>query len=234
VSEPAVSIAFFDPDHGLNGIARAGATLLFEGSESSVLPQGPEIERRDGGWHAELAGAFSLELTPVVAGADLDDVIAHVCDVTGTVGTTSVHCLGTVGETYRPPVWDDLDALRSLSALFDSEHAFLSVAWRPRGVPGHGQEDIAAWLLRAGKPSSVVDARISTVYDGEGRQRSAGLELWVPDEDFPRRLAGSVIAGASLQLEGVDVHAAIFRWRMEEREGTGAYELWVRRDPEAA
>ena len=42
------------------------------------------------------------------------------------------------------------------------------------------------------------------------------------------------MAGSSLQLEGVDVHSAIFRWRMESREAAGAYELWVRRDPEAA
>jgi len=81
---------------------------------------------------------------------------------------------------------------------------------------------------------TTEDARISTVYDGEGRQRSAGLELWIANEDFPRRLSGTVLAGSSLQLERVDVHAAIFRWRMEDREGAGAYELWVRRDQEAA
>jgi hypothetical protein len=234
VSEPAVSIAFFDPDHGLHGSARAGATLLFDGSESRLLPHGPQVERRNRGWRAELEGAFSLELQPLVEGADLNGVTAHLCDVTGTVGATKVRCLGTVGETHVPPVWDELAALRSLSAVFDHEHAFLCVARRPSGAPGHGQEDVAAWLLHAGRPLNVEDARISTVYDGEGRQRSAGLELWIAGEDFPRRCAGTVVAGSSLQLEGVDVHAAVFRWRMEDREGTGAYELWVRRDPEAA
>ena len=49
----------------------------------------------------------------------------------------------------------------------------------------------------------VEDARISTVYDGGGRQRSAGLELWVPGEDYPRRGSGQVIAGSSLDLEGL-------------------------------
>ena len=231
---PAVSIAFFDLERGLHGTARNGATLLFEDAQSTVLPEGPRVERSGAGWRAELDGAFSLELQPVAAEAALGGVTAHVCEVTGTVGTAKVRCLGTVGETHTPPEWDVLDALRSISAVFDREHAFLAVALRPRGAPGHGQEEVAAWLLHDGKPKSVEDARISTVYDGDGRQRSAGLELWLADEDFPRRASGSVLAGSSLQLEGVDVHAAIFRWRMDSREAAGAYELWVRREPEAA
>ena len=79
----------------------------------------------------------------------------------------------------------------------------------------------------------VEDARISTVYDAEGRQRSAGLELWLPGEEFPRRASGTVVAGSSLELEGLNVHAAVFRWRMEEREGLGAYELMMRDQPPA-
>ena len=234
MSEPAVSIAFFDPEHGLHGSARAGATVLFEGAHSSVLPEGPEVERRDGGWRAELDGTFSLELEPVAAPVELSGVTAHVCEVEGTVGEAKVRCLGTVGETATPPAWGELDAVRSLSALFDRDHAFLAVARRPRDAPGHGQEEVAAILLHGGKLLHVEDARISTVYDGEARQRSAGLELWLPDEDLPRRLSGTVVAGSSLQLERIDVHAAVFRWRMEDREGIGAYELAVRRDPEAA
>lgn len=234
MSEPAVSFAFFDPDHGLHGTARAGAAVLFEGSRSSVLPRGPDVERKGRGWHARLEGSFSLHFEPLAPRAVLDGVTAHLCEVTGTVGATKVRCLGTVGETETPPAWDELDALRSVSAVFDGEHAFLAVARRPRGAPGHGQEEVAAWLLHDGKPLTTEDARISTVYDGEGRQRSAGLELWIANEDFPRRLSGTVLAGSSLQLERVDVHAAIFRWRMEDREGAGAYELWVRRDQEAA
>jgi len=180
------------------------------------------------------AAGFVLEFQPIVGGAALDGVTAHLCNVTGTVGATDVRCLGTVGETQTAPAWDELDALRSVSAVFDEGHAFLAMAQRPRGAPGHGQEEVSTWLLHEGTPLTVEDARISTVYDGEGRQRSAGLELWIIGEDFPRRLSGTVVAGSSLQLERVDVHAAIFRWRMEDREGAGAYELWVRREQEAA
>lgn len=234
MSEPAVSIAFFDMERGLHGTARAGATVLFDAARSNVLPEGPQLERRNGLWRAELRDVFSLELEPVAPPAPLGGVTAHVCEVRGTVGGAKVKCLGTVGETHSPPAWDELDAVRSLSAVFDRAHAFLALATRPRGAPGHGQEDVAAWLLHGGEPLSVEDARISTVYDGDGRQRSAGLELWLADEDFPRRGSGTVVAGSSLQLEGIDVHAAVFHWRMEDREGAGAYELAVRRDPQAA
>ncbi len=234
MSEPALSLQFFDPEHGLHGSARAGMTLLFEGSSSEALPEGPRVERAGDRWRAELDGAFELELEPVAPAAELDGVTAHVCAVTGTVGTRKVRCLGTVAETRIAPTWDDLDALRSISALFDGGHAFLAIARRPRGAAGHAQEQIAAWLLDGGESVALNDVRISTVYDGEGRQRSAGLELWMPGEDFPLRGSGSVVAGSSLQLEAVDVHAAIFRWRIGDREGAGAYELMTRSDPEAA
>ena len=80
----------------------------------------------------------------------------------------------------------------------------------------------------------VEDARISTVYDGDGRQRTAGLELWLPGEDFPRRAFGRLAAGASLALEGLDVHEAVMDWRMDTHTGAGFYELTVREPAPAA
>ena len=159
---------------------------------------------------------------------------ASVCRVTGDVGGTAIECLGTAGETAAPPSWEELDAVRSVSALFDEGHALLALARRPRGALGHSDELIVAWLIQDGEALGVEDARISTVYDAEGRQRSAGLELWLPGEEFPRRASGTVAAGSSLELQGLNVHAAVFRWRMEEREGLGAYELMVRHVPPAA
>ena len=234
MSPPAVSIAFFDPEHGLHGSTRTGATLLFDGSSSNVLPEGPSVEREGDGWKAELEDAFSLTLDPLSPPLRLPGVTAHVCRVTGRVGTQEVACFGTVGETHAPPAWEELDVLRTVSAVFDSEYAFLALGRRPMGAPGHDEEQVVGWLLAGGEPLAVEDFRISTVYDGEGRQRSAGLELWLPGEEVPRRGSGTVVAGSSLSLEGLDVHAAVFRWRMGDREGAGAYELWVRPDPAAA
>ena len=143
-------------------------------------------------------------------------------------------CLGTAGETTVPPAWSELDALRTVSAVFDAEHALLAVARRPRGALGHGQEVVTAHLLAAGEVVAVEKARLSTVYDGEGRQQNARFELWLPGEDFPRRAAGTVKAGLSLALESVRVNAAIFEWEMEGRTGYGAYEVTVRDEPAEA
>lgn len=235
MTAPAVSIAFFDPVRNLHGTARSGATVLFEGRSPTALPEGPDLTQgRRGKVKARLEDRFSLELEPISEEAELGGVAARVCRVKGEVGGQAVECLGTVSETREPPAWEELDALRSLSVLLDEEHAVLALARRPRGALGHGEERVVAFLLEAGELLAVEDARISTVYDGEGRQRSAGLELWLPGEDFPRRGSGSAVAGSSLELEGLTVHAAIFRWRVEGREGTGAYELMVREESPAA
>lgn len=234
MSETALSINVFDPASGRNVSARSGATLVFEGSGSRVLAQGPRVERAGDGWRAELDGELALELEPIAPAADLDGLTAHVCAVTGEVDGARVRCLGTVAETRDAPAWDELDAIRSISALFDRDHAFLALSRRPRGAVGHDGERTAAWLLHGGDPVPVEDARISTVYDGDGRQRSAGLELWIPGEELPLRGSGTVVAGSSLALEAVDVHAAVFRWRLEDREGAGSYELMTRSDREAA
>jgi len=235
VTVPALSIAFFDPARNLHGTARSGTTVLFDGQTPTAVPEGPEIERaRRGRLKARLDGRFELEIEPVSAEVDLGGVVARTCRVSGAVGGVSVDCLGTVSETKVAPEWEELDALRSLSALLDDEHAVLALARRPRGARGHGDETVHAYLIEGEEPVAVEDARISTVYDGEGRQRSAGLELWLPGEDFPRRGAGTVAAGSSLELEGLTVHAAIFRWRVEGRDGIGAYELMVRSEPTEA
>ena len=230
----AVSLAFFDSAHGRYGLTRSGATLLFEGSSANVLEGGPEVERQDGGWRASLDGKLELAFEALAGPAELGGVKATLCRVTGSVEGTRIDCLGTAGETASPPAWDELDAVRSVSALFDEGHALLALSRRPRGALGHGDELTVAWLVQEGEVLGVEDARISTVYDAEGRQRSAGLELWLPGEDFPRRVSGTVAGGASLELDGLNVHAAVFRWRMEEREGLGAYELMLRSEPPAA
>jgi len=235
VSEPALSVAFFDPTRRVHGLARTGATLLFEDTRSMVLGEPARIGPSESGWSAAVEGRFAMELEPVSEPTELAGTRVRVCRATGTVGGTPVEGLGTVSETLRPPSWEDLDALRAVSILADSGHALLAVARRPRGVGGHGEELVSAALFSKGRLMSVDEARLSTVYDGEGRQRSAGLELWLPDEDFPRRASGAVAAGSSLELEGLQVHAAVFRWRLEGREAYGQYELAVRAPaPEAA
>ena len=234
MSDPAPAISFFDPSHEIYGTTREAATVLFHGRRPEAFVERPRVERSHGRVRAELEDRFALELEPVSAEADLGGLVARLCRVTGEVAGTPIDCLGTLAETKVAPAWNELDAMRSISVLGDAENAVLALARRPRGALGHGQELITAWLLQAGEPRAVEEARVSTVYDGDGRQRNAGLELWLPGEDFPRRVSGSAIAGSSLELEGLGVHVAVFRWRMEGRDATGGYELAVRREPDAA
>jgi hypothetical protein len=234
VSAPALALSFFDAAHDIHGTSRSGATILFEGRKPLALPQGPSIERSGEGWRAELPDQLSVELEPVTPEADLGDVRARVVRVRGEAAGRRVDALGTLSETKVPPRWEDLDAVRSISALVDERHALLAVAQRPRGAVGHGDEVVTARLVEDDAVLEVETARISTVYDRGGRQRSAGLELWVPGEDYARRGSGQVIAGSSLDLEGLQVHVAVFRWRLDGREGIGAYELMQRTEPPAA
>jgi hypothetical protein len=230
----AHALSFFDPDRKLYGTVRSGATILFDGREPAAYAEEARIERDDSGWSAQLADRLSLRLAPVSPELDLGLIATSLCHVTGEVAGRAVDCLGTAAVTHEAPRWEELDAIRSLSALVDEGNALFAVARRPRGAAGHGEELVQAPLLKDGTPLEIEEARISTVYDGDGRQRSAGLELWTTGEELSRRGSGQVIAGSSLDLEAVRVHAAVFRWRLEGREGIGAYELMVRNEPPVA
>jgi hypothetical protein len=234
VSAPALALSFFDSAHDIHGTARQGISVLFEGRRPTALPEGPQVEATDGGWRAELPDKLSLEFEKVSPPADLGGVRAHLARVRGEAAGRRVDGLGIVSETEVPPDWEELDAIRSISALVDEQHALVALARRPRGAVGHGDEEVVARLVEDDALLEVETARISTVYDGDGRQRSAGLELWVPGEDFPRRGSGQVIAGSSLDLDPLQVHVAVFRWRLDGREGIGAYELMLRMEPPAA
>ena len=230
----AYALSFFDPDRELYGTVRSGATILFEGRKPAMHAEEALIDAEGDGWRAELDGRLALRLKAVSPELELGLLAARVCRVSGDVRGRSIQCLGTLAVTRQPPRWEELDAVRSVSALVDESNALLAVARRPRGAAGHGDELVRAALLTDGELVQIEEARISTVYDGEGRQRSAGLELWPVGEEFSRRGSGQVIAGSSLELEAVRVHAAVFRWRLEGREGIGAYELTVRKEPPAA
>jgi hypothetical protein len=234
VSAEAFALSFFDPDRDLYGTARSGATLLFQGRQPAAHAEGPKVAEQGDGWRAELHDRLALDLEPASPEVVLDGVTARICRVRGEVDGRKVDCLGTFSVTTIAPRWEELQAVRSISALVDEGTGLLALARRPRDAPGHGAEEVRAGLFVDGELHEVEEARISTVYDGGGRQRSAGLELWLPGEEYPRRGSGLVIAGSTFDLDAIQVHAAVFRWRLDGREGIGAYELMVRVVPPVA
>jgi hypothetical protein len=226
MSEPALALSFVEPGRGLFGTARADFALLFEDGKARSFDEAVSIEPKRKGWLAQLPGGLELKFTRLGSPVELGGMRAHYCSVGDG--------LGVVAEIHDPPRWQDLDATRYLSALFDPKNAVVAFARRPAGALGHGQELVVAYVWSDGELKGVEDARLSTIYDGDGRPRQASMELWLPGEDFPRRAFGTVTAGASLALEGLDVHAAVMEWRMENHIGAGFYELTVREPAPAA
>jgi len=227
-AELPVALSFFDSGAGVHGTIRSGLTLLFEGREARAERGPVEIVRDGDDWRGRAGNDADVKLAPVSDTADLGGIAVTVCSVEGRVGGTKIAGLGTVAETRRAPEWEELDLLRAISAVFEPGLAALAIARRPRSAEDHGSELVTAALVEAGELRAPEDARISTVYNGGGRQHSSGLELWFPGEDYPRRLFGTVQAGTSLEFEGLSVHAAAFTWRMEGHVGAGLYELTLR------
>jgi hypothetical protein len=190
--------------------------------------------------------SFDLDLRAIGAIAELDerDPVARAggmtgyeqaCRVTGTATVggerIAVDGLGQRGHSWGAPDWDRITLARTLGAWLGDDLAVSLAAIRPAGASHHEDERVAATVLDAdpesGEPRAtpIVDARLTTTYDGDGRQRSAGLELYVDEDGFPRRAAGEVVCGTTLDLGRLRLDCAFFRWRMEGRTGIGRYDV---------
>ena len=130
--------------------------------------------------------------------------------------------------------WDSIVLARTVSAWLDDGDAVTLSAVRPQGAETHAEEAISAFLFAGGdgavpSVSAVGEPRLSTTYDADGRQRRAGLELWMgADDELPRRVAGEALCGSTLELGRLTLQCAFFRWAMAGRHGIGRYDI-VRR-----
>jgi len=159
----------------------------------------------------------------------------QLCSVAGTVRVggraMDVRCLGQRGHLWGTPDWSRIELARTLSAWLGADRAVYMTAVRPAKAKHHNEEAVAAFLFDGGEPRAVFDPRLSTTYDGELRQRRAGLELWMQEEGgFARRAAGEVLCGTTVELGELRLDSAFFAWRMEGREGTGRYDVLRRVD----
>jgi hypothetical protein len=220
MSDTALALTYVEPGRDLCATARSDFALVFQEGSASSYDEGIAIGPDGDNWKARLPGGLDLDLQQVSDPVELGGMRARIC--------SAGDGLAVVAEIHDPPRWQELDATRYVCALFDPQNAVIAFARRPAGSMGHGEELVVAHLWSEGELKGVEDARLSTIYDGEGRPRQASMELWLPSEDFPRRAFGTVTAGASLALEGLDVHAAAMEWRMDSHRGAGLYELTVR------
>jgi hypothetical protein len=179
------------------------------------------------GTPAELDPAEPVARTGGMAGYE------QLCRVRGTVRVgereLAVDCLGQRSHLWGEPDWEQIDATRTVAAWLDDGTGVSVTAVRPRQA--QGQDDDALWgvVLDPAGSLHIDEPRLSTTYDGDGRQRRAGLELWVAEDDgYPRRAAGEVLCGSTFDLGQLRLDCSFFAWHMDGREGVGRYDL-VRR-----
>jgi hypothetical protein len=154
----------------------------------------------------------------------------QLCHVRGTARaggrTHEVRGLGQRAHDWGEPDWERIGSTRTLSAWLEDGTGLALFAVRPAGAAGHDHEAAWAALLGAAGSLRVDAARLSTTYDDAGRQRRAGLELWVGEEDaYPRRATGEVVCGSTLDLGQLRLDCAFLRWRMDGRAGIGRYDV---------
>lgn len=90
----------------------------------------------------------------------------------------------------------------------------------------HGQEETVAAISHPGGYLEFNEVLLSTEYDQAGRQRRASLELWPASEEIAAlHGAGSVVAGCTANIAGVQVNTALFRWSLDGHAGMGRYEI---------
>ncbi len=147
----------------------------------------------------------------------------QLCRVRGELrvdgASTSIDGVGR-----RARAWGDPTGarIRSLYAVGEAR-AVTVAAVLPPGGEGHGAEHIAAFLVTPDAPPEAFDdVRLSTVYDGAGRPRTAGIELFMAGDEYPRRVSGEAVCTSQGAGGGT---AACFRWSLEGEPAAGGYQI---------
>lgn len=159
----------------------------------------------------------------------------QLCRVTGVATVhgeeRAVSCLGQRGHSWGAPDWERIALARTVSAWLDEDLALAVTAVRPAGAKSHADEALGASLFAALDEDGTVAAitipevRLSTTTDADGRQRRAGIEVFLDDEDPGHRAAGEVLCGTSLDLGRLRLDCAFFVWRMDGLTGAGRYDV---------
>jgi hypothetical protein len=191
---------------------------------------------------AEDGQGFALEFSALGEAAVLgaDDDAARLggmagydqpCRVRGSVRTggreRALDALGQRGHAWGDADWERIELARTVTAWTDASCAALT-AIRPAGAGDHAAEATWSALWEPEGVIDVEDGRLSTTYDADGHTRRAGLELWAAGAEWPRRGAGEVLCGSSLDLGALRLECSFFSWRLEGHAGVGRYDI-VRR-----
>jgi hypothetical protein len=253
--QDAVTVELCDLDRGVCALLRvvrtAGETdtsalaLVCLGGETVASPIAPETVRLETvealtRWTARaesesvtLQAEFEAVSLPVDFAESLTAAAGvhryeQLCRVRGQIRLDGrVTPIDGVGR--RAHAWGDPTAgrFRSLYAVA-GDRAVTIAAVQPREASDHGAEVIVAHLLRPeSEPEVVQSARLSTVYDAAGRPRTAGLELFLEGDEFPRRVSGEAASRCACRAaDGLDaLESVCFRWTLDGDPAQGGYQV---------
>lgn len=205
------------------------------GLHTATVPGGWTITGAVEDWQLELSfeaigdPADLAEASPVARRGGMA-ASEQLCRVSGIVRgggrETAIDCAGQRSHQWGSPDWERIELARSLTAWVEGPRGVTLTAVRPAGARSHGDEEIWAAIIHPDRIEPVVDPRLSTTYDGDGRQRHAGIELWAgTDDELAHRGAGEVLCGSTLDLGRLRLDTAFFAWHVDGREGVGRYDL---------
>jgi hypothetical protein len=170
------------------------------------------------------------ELRPDAAAARLGGMTGYdqPCRVRGTVRadgrSRAVDALGQRGHSWGEADWARIALVRTVTAWTDARCATVT-AIRPADAHDHAAEETWAALWEPDAVLGIEHCRLSTTYDADGHMRRAGLELWATGAEWPRRAAGEVLCGSSLELGSLQLDCAFFRWHLDGQAGVGHYDI---------
>ncbi len=241
----AESLAFFEPEREVFGIAGPQVSVMFsgKGSEQTLGFSVSDVQQLTTlsatHWSAQMQsmnGSFELDWNSKGDGASLDSSDILICDVSGKISEHGKRerKFKSFGVSTLPSRKPGPPVLRSITALFDNGDAFFLNAYKPAVYHGHGDERNDAVLVEGGESLKVSDARLSTVYSKDDLHTQASLELWLHEDDFPRRISGEAIGGTHVELTDRDVALAFYKWTMGPHTGIGYYEIALAAPPRRA
>ncbi len=220
-------------DGSVAGVVRsdAGALICVDGRAAAAADSRIRALYDGAGWRVTAADGLDVELEPLGQPAVFPDGAREwLCRARGTAGERPVDCLGhAIVEAGPPSGWKRVAFGREVVAWIAEDLGIALRARRPARAKHHEAEELAGFVLRGAQaePQPIEDPRLSTGYDGAGRQRRAGLELWETEESaYPLRLAGETIGAGSLELEGgMLLHCAFLVWHHAGHSGAGRYDI---------
>jgi hypothetical protein len=124
--------------------------------------------------------------------------------------------------------WDEVDAVRVLSARLGDGRRLAVVALRPAGASGHGDELVAGAIGDGESFAGLSEPLLSTEYGPDGSPRRLGLEVYPADDGPALRIAADVTAVTASTAGGVERIATALSVRDGAGEGAGAFDTLKR------